>query len=223
MTTSERNHNPIQLQQALSLSGRIVDAIMPYCYRAEVAGDVRRSRPMIDQLVMTVQPIVISDLFGEIREEEPTMLDRYFEGKAVPMLVDTPRLKRFQYGPLPVDMHINFTSRTWGVSRFIHTGPSAFVQWAFSQANGRIEERGNILYVAGSETVIETTTEAAVFRALDLPYVPSTARDDAPHDRDAIIAQWGKPNQDKRYSCQRCYMAGDTICTHVHERTGEPR
>jgi DNA polymerase/3'-5' exonuclease PolX len=49
----------------LPIAGRIVEALRPYCERIEIAGSLRREKPMVGDIEIVAIPRRPVDLFGE--------------------------------------------------------------------------------------------------------------------------------------------------------------
>lgn len=177
---------------ALAHAEAIVDALVPYCDRIEIAGSIRRGRRDPKDIEIVAQPkrMAHANLLGEpevtfgdlnegiraycARERHPLTLRRVNPCASQPdgYHLDGPRFKALQVGAdsIPVDLFIVLPPAQWGSIFFIRTGPHDWNVRAIARATklglrhigGHLERDGKPL---------DTPEEIDVFRALRSPWV----------------------------------------------------
>lgn len=170
------------IQTVMPIAQRLLSALAPHCHRVELAGSLRRGRPMVGDIELVAIPIRPTNLLGEALDG-PTQLDRYLDSRAIQFVKRGPKYQQFQYGPYLVDLFLA-TPATWGSVFTIRTGSADFSKWlvtyeprgacpwqvSFGNANanpGRLTHNGRLL---------STPEESDVFNALGLAYIDPTHR-----------------------------------------------
>lgn len=165
------------LAQVEPVAQRIIEALTPFCERIEVAGSIRRRRPLIGDIEIVALPIRQRNLFGE-PVAGPTLLDAFLLGRDVAFLKNGDKYKSFGYGQHKVDLFLPASAAHWGCVFTIRTGSAEFSQWLVTEPcrkkAARFQE--GRLWVAGR--LVDTPEEADVFEALDVPWIPPEERDD---------------------------------------------
>lgn len=163
---------------ALEIANHIVDAISPYCERVEIAGSLRRKRPMVGDIEIVALPLLSADLFGEPLPDAPTPLDRFLEQKRVRFVKNGARYKQFQYGKFTVDLFLPESAAHWGAVYFIRTGSHDFNMWVMTQQQKRagVQFKDGRLYDWQMRPLV-TPEETDVFEALGMAFVPPEDRD----------------------------------------------
>ena len=184
------------------VAARLVSALRPHCHRIELAGSLRRQRPLIGDIEICAIPIRPTNLFGEELEDRPTALDRFLdtlvsEGHDLNFTKRGPKYQRFRFGRYEVDLFLA-TQLTWGSVFTIRTGSADFSQWLVTQeplgacpwlvrfgndgaAPGRLIHNGRLL---------ATPEEEDVFAALGLAYIPPTERNGPPPNPARVPPVW---------------------------------
>lgn len=161
----------------LPVAQQIVTALTPFCERIEIAGSIRRQRPMIGDIEIVVLPKRPINLFGEPLLNVPTELDIFLKDQGVTLVKDGAKYKQFLYGLHKVDLFLPETLNHWGCIFAIRTGSHEFNMWLMNVQQKRAWVRfvdGRLLQ-NGQE--LETIEEKQVFDALGLPFIPPTQRD----------------------------------------------
>lgn len=165
------------LAQVETVAQRIIEALAPFCERIEVAGSIRRRRPLVGDIEIVALPRRQRNLFGE-PVNSPTELDVFLAEKGVAFLKNGDKYKSFGYGRHKVDLFLPASAAHWGCVFTIRTGSAEFSQWLVTEP---CRKRGGMfrdgrLWVAGR--LVDTPEEADVFTALGVPWVPPEERDD---------------------------------------------
>ena len=157
---------------------RIRNALDPYCAMIEIAGSLRRKRPMVGDIEIVALPNRPTNLFGELIPDAPTTLDLFLDERHVQFVKNGRKYKQFHYGQHKVDLFLPETSAHWGSIFLIRTGSHEFNMWIMTTRARKVGLRfaDGLLYRNGR--VLETYTEEAVFEALKMRFVPPTDRDD---------------------------------------------
>lgn len=164
--------------ESMKTANHILEAIAPYCDRIEIAGSLRRQRPMIGDIEIVALPKRSTDLFGNPAPDRPTKLDSFLSSN-VTLLKRGPKYKQFKYGRYMVDLFLPETPDHWGTVFLIRTGSHEFNMWlmTYQQKQARVKFSNGRL-INWQHQLIDTPEEADVFKALGLPFVPVTMRDD---------------------------------------------
>lgn len=171
---------------------RLLDALRPYCARIELAGSLRRQKPMVGDIELVAIPLPRVNMFGE-EIKGPRPLEIFLAEKGVQLTKNGPLYKQFQYGRYTVDIFLP-TAETWGSVYTIRTGSWEFSRWLVtSQAAGgacpnEVQFRDGRLFAAGRR--LSTTEETDVFAALGLLYIAPPLRAGAMPDAPRIDPIW---------------------------------
>jgi DNA polymerase/3'-5' exonuclease PolX len=165
--------------EVLPIAQRIIKGIAPYCERVEIAGSLRRKRPLIGDIEIVALPKRQLDLLGE-PSKLPTMLDMFLRARLCDDLVkDGDKYKQFPYAGHQVDLFLPASADHWGCIFLIRTGSYEFNQWLMSvqQRKAGVLFRDGLLR-NGRGITIPTPEEGDVFKALGLPFIAPELRDD---------------------------------------------
>lgn len=183
---SKQKKRPLAV--ARLVAGRLVDALRPHCERVEIAGSIRRQRPLIGDIEVLAIPRLASDLFGQPAQGMPTAVDALLARHDVALSLDGPRLKQFNYGGFKVDLFLQPDPATWGVNMLIRTGSAAFSQWFVTPAwrGGGLPDGFGITgaRLHYYDQIVDTPEERDVFRAVGLAYIEPRRRNGAPGRRE---------------------------------------
>lgn len=164
--------------QVWPIAERIVKALEPFCAMIEIAGSLRRKRPMVGDIEIVALPNRPTNLFREPIQDADTALDQFLVARQVQFVKNGRKYKQFMYGQHKVDLFLPETSAHWGSIFLIRTGSHEFNMWIMTTRAKQVGLRFNdgLLYRNGR--VLETYTEQSVFDALQMRFVPPTDRDD---------------------------------------------
>jgi DNA polymerase (family 10) len=160
-----------------SVAQLLVDTLASFCDRIEMAGSLRRDRPMIGDIEIVAIPKRPTDLLGVTLFDVGTMLDAFLYPRYQPAK-NGPKYKQFKYGEYQVDLFLP-TPETWGAVFMIRTGSHEFNMWVMTEVCRRAGKRfadGRVYDWQANE--LETPEEVDVFDALGLPWIPPSERDD---------------------------------------------
>jgi DNA polymerase/3'-5' exonuclease PolX len=115
--------------QARAVADALLDYLTPVCHRIEIAGSLRRMRPMVGDIELVAIPQMDADLFGN--PTETSAIDTIFDGK--PVTWHKRGRKYWQFGfdgtsghTYTVDLFLQPDSLTWPVNFLIRTGSAEF-------------------------------------------------------------------------------------------------
>lgn len=158
---------------------RIVERLRPYCQRIELAGSLRRGRPLVGDIELVALPRAQLDLFGNSTGSR-TLLDRFLEESGVQFAKNGKLYKQFAYGRHTVDLFLPASPEHWGSIFQIRTGSHGFNMWIQNAvalaADVRFKE--GRLYRRSDSLLLDSPEEDDVFRHLQLPWIPPQHRDD---------------------------------------------
>lgn len=180
----------------LPVAQRLLAALAPYCERIELAGSIRRQKPLVGDIELVAIPRRPRDLLGE-PIPGPTALDRFLDERAVQFTKRGEKYQQFAYGSYTVDLFLA-TPDTWGSIFTIRTGSADFSHWLVTHEPrgacpwpvrfggegaypGRLTHNGRLL---------ATPEERDVFAALGLAYIDPAERHGPLSDPGRIDPVW---------------------------------
>lgn len=171
-TTTKTHYNDI-----LPIAQRLLAALAPNCERIELAGSLRRHKPLVGDIELVAIPCRPTDLLGAPLAG-PTYLDRFLDDRAVPFTKRGDKYQQFAYGRHTVDLFLA-TPATWGSIYTIRTGSAEFSKWLVTaQPHGAapfgLVFQGGRLHAHGR--LLATPEETNVFNALGLAYIEPAER-----------------------------------------------
>lgn len=166
--------------EVFPMAQHIAEAIGPYCERLEIAGSLRRHRPMVGDIEIVALPKLTTDLFGEPLPDALTPLDHFLESKRVKLIKNGQRFKQFAYAGVSVDLWLPESAAHWGTILTIRTGSHDFNLWLMKERQHRsgVMFSDGRLYDRRTGLVVDTPEEEDVFRLLGMDFVPPAERDD---------------------------------------------
>lgn len=155
----------MELERAQKIADEVVKRLAPYCSRIEVAGSIRRKKPLVKDIDLVLIPSDPWNLDYEIRGLQMTSFSR----PAAPAHGE--KLKRISYNGIQVDIY-HASEETWATLLLIRTGSAENnirlatlakkKDWHLAASgNGLFDETGR--RIAGD-------TEQSIYQALELPY-----------------------------------------------------
>jgi DNA polymerase/3'-5' exonuclease PolX len=161
----------------LPIARRLHNALAPYCHRLELAGSLRRGRPMVGDIELVAIPRRPRDLLGDPLPG-PTALDHFLDERAVQFTRRGDKYQQFAYGRYTIDLFLA-TPATWGSIYTIRTGSADFSKWLVTaQPHGAapwgLVFQGGRLHAHGR--LLSTPEETDVFNALGLAYIDPALR-----------------------------------------------
>lgn len=180
-------------EQGLVIAQEVVEKLRPTCQQIEIAGSIRRKRPMVGDIEIVAIPHYLRNIFQQVDYTQPSQLDLFLEEKGVNLLVggkmykkgQREKQKRFMYKGVQVDLFL-VVPENWGIIYTIRTGSAEFSKWLVTsrQDGGAmphgLKSDGGYLQRWDNDQwhIIPTLTEESVFEALGLTYIPTDCRDD---------------------------------------------
>ena len=180
---------PMKLEVADRLAAAILDNIRPACTRAEVAGSIRRRKPVCgDVEIVCVSKIDPGGLFGDLKKPTlfPVLESLVKAGKLI-YLQGGEKMRRYQIVKSEgtcLDLHI-VSPETWGVLFAIRTGSAEFAKTLVTQRcqrgrldDGLVVKDGRVWTIGadGAERTALNTPEEQDFFAVAGGYVPPEKR-----------------------------------------------
>lgn len=183
----------IPLAQAASLAAEVVALLRPACQRIEVAGSIRRRRPLVGDIEIVCQPRCearAGGLFAELTESVNLLDERVaalLRDGALRRGLDASgrpawgsRYHRILYDGVQVDLFAVLAPAQWGVIYLLRTGPAAFNKRLVTvrHKGGWLPEwlkmRAGVLWLG--DDLVSTPEEEDVFYTLGQPYVEPWVR-----------------------------------------------
>lgn len=171
----------MKLERATVIAHKIVAALQPLCERIEIAGSVRRARPEVNDidLVLLPRPGQTAAIKARCRERCAQVSDGDQNSIFRLQLPDLTQLQidLFFARPASADL-FDTTPGNFGSILLCRTGSKEHNIWIVEHAKRLALEwspyRG-VVDAAGR--VIASETEAEIFRALDLNFIPPEGRE----------------------------------------------
>lgn len=165
----------MELNIARELAEKWVRHLEPACERIEIAGSVRRQKPVCHDIDIVAVPKILhpKDMFGWETGDTDALelrLEAYQRHGDFEFLKDGPRFKQLA---LPEDIHLELwlvrPPAQWGVLFTIRTGPAEFGHWMVTQRDrgGALPEDcivkdGAVWKLAGSPSIAAPLIDAKV-------------------------------------------------------------
>ncbi len=112
-------------EEVLPIAEHLAEELAPVTTRLEIAGSLRRKTKEVGdiEIVCIAEPII--DLFGEPQPSVSVLHHRIQDLADGPLLVDGPKMKKFRYSGIQVDLFIA-TPDSWGLILMLRTGSAAY-------------------------------------------------------------------------------------------------
>lgn len=179
---------PLPAVEVAQVAEELRDRLRPFCERIEVAGSLRRGKPIVSdiELVMVPHTSAILDLFGEpTGHHDNYLFDELSRMRNEGILVDRPdkhgrpafgeRFQRVLYKRIPTDLFSVFPPAQWGVIYLIRTGPAEFnMNLVKPRHQGGLQPTGIRIedgQVHDRGQALRTPEEIDVFNAYGIPYI----------------------------------------------------
>lgn len=176
----------MNLQKAAQVAAGFRDELEPFCERIEIAGSVRRRKPLVKDIEMVAIPKleIRRNLFGEEMERVNRMEEIFPEMRANGCVFSKngERYKQI-YSPLDelvLDLFIVLPPAQWGVIFTIRTGPADFSRKIVTQRS-----KGGLLpddywvangCAANGDGVVPMPEETDFFRLLGIDFISPELR-----------------------------------------------
>jgi DNA polymerase/3'-5' exonuclease PolX len=115
--------------QVMRVAECLVDSLRPACHRIEIAGSLRRQKPMCTDIEIVAIPILHTNPIGEAMDT--SQVDDWLQGKPLTIHKNGQKYKQFSFEWQPrmwfkVDLFLQPDPATWGVNFLLRTGSSDF-------------------------------------------------------------------------------------------------
>jgi DNA polymerase/3'-5' exonuclease PolX len=123
------NNIPVPWAQARSVASALEHYLSPACHRIEVAGSLRRMKPMVRDIELVAIPKMDIDLFGN--PLETSYIDSILDDKPVTFHKKGRKYWQFSFVgtsgyEYTVDLFLQPDPATWAVNYLLRTGSSDF-------------------------------------------------------------------------------------------------
>jgi len=173
------------LAEARRTAAHIANTLAPFCHTIEIAGSIRRERPLVGDIEIVALPKRQIDLLGIVvpglMPLEAFLLEKGVEiikGGYNPKNKGLQKYLQFKYGRFSVDLFMPESAAHWGSVFTIRTGSHDFNMWLINTRARRVGVRfaDGLLYTRQGQ-LVPTEEEEDVFTALQMPFVPPNERD----------------------------------------------
>lgn len=157
----------------------LLTRLAPNCERIELAGSLRRKRPLIGdvEIVAIAKRLPLPTLLPGINAGSFSLVDNWFIDN-VPANTITrngDKLKTFVWQGVKVDLFL-VTPETWGCLFLIRTGSAEFSHAIVQRPNFKFQD--GRLYSKMQNKPLDTPEEEDVFKALGLIYIAPEERNE---------------------------------------------
>jgi len=172
------NSSKARLHIARYYAELLVKQIEPACERVEIAGSIRRQKPMVGDIEIVAIPKPSVDLFDN-KSYCPDIVYRAIQG----VMLHPPRFEkqgqfyaRFKFFGMDTDLFIT-TPEKWGCIFLIRTGSADFSRrimtrkWQGGYCPDNLSFRDGRMWSADSTEPLDTPEEIDVFRNLGLGWI----------------------------------------------------
>lgn len=177
----------------LLLAEKLVSKLSPFCSRIEIAGSLRRRRPLIGDLELVAIPLPVQTAFDGMIQP-PYLVVQFLEKSGVTIVKNGPKYVQFvmettQGRHVQVDLFLQPDPTTWGQNFLIRTGSGDFSKWMVTpRSQGGavpVDDRGQPLFHSRdarwidmrSYKALDTPEERDVFDLLGIPFVAPMQRE----------------------------------------------
>ncbi|MEM1212863.1 MAG: hypothetical protein AAGI68_11275, partial [Planctomycetota bacterium] len=140
--SSHATKRQVRLRPARLLAERVRDTLAPACQRIEIAGSIRRDRPVVGDIELVAIPKPAGSLFTAA-ESLDQLIDRLIRSGHLAPVKRGPRFQQHQLvrSGMTLDLFVTDPDR-WGVIFAIRTGPAAFSKSLVTNAahGGRLDD-----------------------------------------------------------------------------------
>ena len=157
----------MELEKAKDIATKVVSRLEPYCQRIEIAGSIRRQRPLPNDIDLVLIP-------SDRARLDYVLMSLSKEGK---MKMSGPKLARVNLGEIELDVYFA-TEETWSTLLLIRTGSkenNIRLATAAKRKGLRLAASGDGLF-EGNER-IAGDSERSIFEALGLRFLDPWERD----------------------------------------------
>ena len=154
----------MELKKGQAIATLLIKRLRPYCRRIEVAGSIRRKRPVVHDIDLVLVPSDLWQLNAELK-------------KLGEVKKDGDKYKTLVIHGAQVDVYFA-TEETWATLYLVKTGSKE----SNIRLAARAKKMGLQLKANGDGLVdredrrIAGESEASIFQALDMPYLPPEKR-----------------------------------------------
>jgi len=163
------------LEKARGWAQEIVAEIQPFCARVEIAGSIRRNRPVVGDIDFVVEPLAESAaaLRTRIKYQKQVLIDGEMN---LVVLCGRVQLDFFIATPAVKEL-FEVIPGNWGSLLMCRTGSREFNAWLCNRATARGMHWQPYRGIQQGGRIIACETEESIFAALDLPDIPPAARE----------------------------------------------
>ena len=154
----------MRLQEARTIAERVKVTLAPYCDRIEIAGSIRRAKPMVNDIDIVL-----------IEKPEAALTINYVLSHIGTIVKDGPKIKQLWYTEnqtlISVDLYIA-TPATWATLLLIRTGSkenNIRLATIAKRKGWHLKANGDGLFNEKEER-IAGDTEESIYEALAIPY-----------------------------------------------------
>jgi DNA polymerase (family 10) len=148
----------MELERAQKIAGEVVKRLAPYCKKIEIAGSIRRKKPLVNDIDFVLIPSDLWNLTHEIMGLGPVRMSGM-------------KIQRVNYNGTQIDIYFA-TPETWATLLLIRTGSAENNIRLCSIAKRKgwhLAASGEGLFDENGQR-IAGESEESIYRALGLPY-----------------------------------------------------
>jgi len=158
----------MRLEQARQIANNIKKILTPYCDRIEIAGSIRRRKPIVHDIDIVL-----------IEKPESALIIPSLLATIGAITLNGSKIKRLHYGDADINIDIyTATPASWSTLLLIRTGSkenNIRLAIAAKRKGWQLKANGDGLFYNHGDR-IAGDTEQSIYQVLDIPY-------QKPHDR----------------------------------------
>jgi len=165
---------------AMTLASRMIDLLSPHCLRVEIAGSLRRKKPLVNDIEIVLIPAPLCDLFG-VEIYGAARIEAALRDDGFKLIKNGAHYKqaRLPGGKIAFDLFLT-TPECWGVIYTILTGSADFSHRLVTPRRlggllpSDLRIKGGRIW--RGDTALDTPEEADVFRVCGIDWVEPDKR-----------------------------------------------
>jgi len=162
------------LAQSDRLASTVADALAPFCERIEIAGSVRRRRPVVNDIDIVAIPRDLPGLKARCRRNGKITTDGSLN--VIVELSGGVQIDIFLADP-PREGLLGIEPTNWGTLLLCRTGSKEHNVWLASEAKRRGLHWNPYKGIYRGYDIIASETEQDIYKAIGLSYIEPTKRE----------------------------------------------
>jgi len=164
----------MELQKAQNLAGELIQFLLPFCKKAEVAGSTRRKKPSVHDIEIVAIPNSINNLKNKLGLH---LLKAVGKAGTKPFIKAGDKYIQFEFKGEQIDLFLA-EEDNWGLIYLIRTGSAAYsahILATWKKVTGGGYSENGYLHTADGKKIV-TNEEIDVFNLCKMKFVEPELR-----------------------------------------------